>query len=130
MEATAEDTEALELAHQQELQDLEDRLTDKHRKDLDNLETQYRSRIEDMGEKHRLEVERLRNELLQAQQALDQYPDIQEEVMSPVQAVPTVSVLTYKSKHLKSVSSQCAHGKSSIARKPEVHPKIFRWYKM
>ena len=26
-----------------------------------------------------------------------------------------------------SVSSQCARGKSSIARKPEVHIKIFKW---
>ena len=25
---------------------------------------------------------------------------------------------------LNSVSSQCTHGKSSIAQKPEVHPKI------
>ena len=88
---TGDDTEALELAHQQELQDLEDRLTDKHRKEKDNLETQFKSRLDDIEEKHRLEIERLKNELLQAQQALDQYPDIQEEVMSPVQAVPTVS---------------------------------------
>ena len=28
---------------------------------------------------------------------------------------------------LKSVSSQCARGKSSIARNPEDHPKIFKW---
>ena len=27
----------------------------------------------------------------------------------------------------KSVSSQFARGKSSIARKPEVHPKLFKW---
>ena len=46
-----------------------------------------------MAEKHRLEVERLKNELVQAQQALDQYPDIQDEILSPVQAVPTVSSL-------------------------------------
>ena len=38
-ESTADDTEALELAHQQELHDLEDRLTDKHRKELDNLDS-------------------------------------------------------------------------------------------
>ena len=30
---------------------------------------------------------------------------------------------------LNSVSSKCARGKSSIARKPEVHPKIFKWWK-
>ena len=30
-------------------------------------------------------------------------------------------------RRLNSVSSQCAHGKSSIARKPEVHPKFFKW---
>ena len=30
---------------------------------------------------------------------------------------------------LNSVSSQCEQGKSSIARKPEVHPKNFNWYK-
>ena len=31
--------------------------------------------------------------------------------------------------HLKlnSVSSQCAHGKSAISRKPEDHPKNFKW---
>ena len=29
--------------------------------------------------------------------------------------------------NLKFVSSQCAPGKSSIARKLEVHPKIFKW---
>ena len=92
-EAAADDTEALELAHQQELHDLEDRLADKHRKELDNLETQYKSRMEDLGEKHKIVVETMRRELEQAQQALDQYPDIQEEVMSPVQAVPTVSHL-------------------------------------
>ena len=28
---------------------------------------------------------------------------------------------------LNSVSSQCTRGKSSIARKPEDHPKIFKW---
>ena len=28
---------------------------------------------------------------------------------------------------LNSVSSQCARGKLSIARKPEDHPKIFKW---
>ena len=28
---------------------------------------------------------------------------------------------------LNSVSFQCARGKSSIAVKPEVHPKIFKW---
>ena len=28
---------------------------------------------------------------------------------------------------LKSVSSQCARGKSSIARKPKDHFKIFKW---
>ena len=28
---------------------------------------------------------------------------------------------------LNCVSSQCARGKSSIARKPEVHPKILQW---
>lgn len=83
----------MEVAHQQELQDLEDRLTDKHRKEIENLETQYKSRLDDIGEKHRLEVERLKNELHQAQQAFDQYPEIQEEVMSPAQAVPTVSAL-------------------------------------
>ena len=27
----------------------------------------------------------------------------------------------------KFVSSQCAHGKSSIVRKPEVHPELFKW---
>ena len=26
-----------------------------------------------------------------------------------------------------SVSSQCARGKSSVARKPEDHPQIFKW---
>ena len=31
--------------------------------------------------------------------------------------------------HLNSASSQCARGKSSIARKPEDHPKIFKWLK-
>ena len=29
--------------------------------------------------------------------------------------------------YLNSVLSQCARGKSSIAWKPEVHPKIFKW---
>ena len=95
IEPTGEDTEALELAHQQELQDVEERLTDKHKKELENLETQLKSRLDDMAEKHQLEVERLRTELLQAQQALDQYPDTQEEVMSPLQAVPTVSHFYY-----------------------------------
>ena len=28
---------------------------------------------------------------------------------------------------LNSVSSQCARGKSSLARKTEVHPKFFQW---
>ena len=28
---------------------------------------------------------------------------------------------------LKSISSQCAHGKLSIAQKPEDYPKIFKW---
>ena len=28
---------------------------------------------------------------------------------------------------LNSVSSQCAHGKSAISRKPEEHPKNFKW---
>ena len=32
----------------------------------------------------------------------------------------------YRANALKSVSSQCAHGKSSIARKPEVHPEIVK----
>ena len=95
VEPTGDDTEALELAHQQELQDVEERLTDKHKKELENLETQFKTRLDDMAEKHQLEVERLRTELLQAQQALDQYPDIQEEVMSPLQAVPTVSHFSY-----------------------------------
>ena len=31
------------------------------------------------------------------------------------------------STHLNSVSSQCACGKPSIVRKPEDHPKIFKW---
>ena len=31
------------------------------------------------------------------------------------------------SKCLNSVSSQCARGKPSIARKPEDHPKSFKW---
>ena len=31
--------------------------------------------------------------------------------------------------YLNSVSSQCARGKLSIARKPEDHPKLFKWYK-
>ena len=30
---------------------------------------------------------------------------------------------------LNTVSSQCARGKSFIARKPEVHFKIFKWLK-
>ena len=29
--------------------------------------------------------------------------------------------------HLNPVSSQCARGKSSLAQKPEVHPKILKW---
>ena len=28
---------------------------------------------------------------------------------------------------LKSVSSECARSKSSVAQKPEDHPKIFNW---
>ena len=31
------------------------------------------------------------------------------------------------STRLNSVSSQCARGKMSIARKPVDHPKIFKW---
>ena len=31
------------------------------------------------------------------------------------------------SEHLNSVSSQCAHDKSSIARKLEDHPRNFKW---
>ena len=33
-------------------------------------------------------------------------------------------------RQLNSVSSKCAHVKSSIARKPEDHPKIFNWQKL
>ena len=32
-----------------------------------------------------------------------------------------------KKEKKKKVSFQCALGRSSIARKPEVHPKIFKW---
>ena len=36
-----------------------------------------------------------------------------------------LSIATQSQHRLNSVSSQCAHGKSSIARKSEVHPKVF-----
>ena len=34
----------------------------------------------------------------------------------------------FYSTRLNSVSSQCALGKPSVVRKPENHPKIFKWY--
>ena len=36
-----------------------------------------------------------------------------------------LSITTQSQHRLNSVSSQCAHGKSSLARKSEVHPKLF-----
>ena len=36
-----------------------------------------------------------------------------------------LSITTQSQHRLNSVSSQCAHGKSSFARKSEVHPKFF-----
>ena len=34
----------------------------------------------------------------------------------------------FYSTRLNTVSSQCARGKPSVVRKPENHPKIFKWY--
>ena len=36
-----------------------------------------------------------------------------------------LSTTTQSQHRLNSVSSQCAHGKSSLVRKSEVHPKFF-----
>lgn len=52
-----DDAEALELAHQQELQDLEERLVQKHMNELNNLETQHQSRLDDMAEKYKVTLE-------------------------------------------------------------------------
>ena len=38
-----------------------------------------------------------------------------------------IKFLLLRPKNLKSVSSQCARRKSSVARKPEVRPEIFKW---
>ncbi|KAL3832339.1 hypothetical protein ACJMK2_023991, partial [Sinanodonta woodiana] len=53
----SEDAEALEIAHQQELQDLEEKLTEKHGKELDNLEKQMKSQIEQLSNKHKSKME-------------------------------------------------------------------------
>ncbi|KAK3603155.1 hypothetical protein CHS0354_042986 [Potamilus streckersoni] len=76
----SEDAEALEIAHQQELQDLEEKLTEKHNKELDNLEKQLRSQIEEMSHKHKAEIEALEEELQMLQDEARRTP-VQEEMI-------------------------------------------------
>ncbi|WAQ94515.1 PCNT-like protein [Mya arenaria] len=47
-----EATEALELAHQQELSDLENRLVHKHMNELNNAQTQYQSKLDSLHKAH------------------------------------------------------------------------------
>lgn len=46
------DTEAMEEAHQQELQDLEDRLVQKHMNELNNLATQHQNKLDKVEEQY------------------------------------------------------------------------------
>ncbi|KAL4221886.1 A-kinase anchor protein 9 [Mactra antiquata] len=83
-----DDSEALEAAHQQELLDLEERLVQKHMNELNNLETQHQSKIDEITKLHNIDIEQLQQELIEAQRSLEQYPD----VISPTQTVPTFQV--------------------------------------
>ena len=50
----ADSSEAMEFAHQEEMKNLENRLDLKHRHEIDNLEKQHQSRMDDMAEKHKV----------------------------------------------------------------------------
>ncbi|XP_052799079.1 A-kinase anchor protein 9-like isoform X12 [Mya arenaria] len=66
-----EATEALELAHQQELSDLENRLVHKHMNELNNAQTQYQSKLDSLHKAHASEIAELKSQLAETQKSLD-----------------------------------------------------------
>ncbi|KAH3717233.1 hypothetical protein DPMN_060014, partial [Dreissena polymorpha] len=83
LDSGEDNTEALEMAHQQELQDLEDRLVQKHMNELNNLESQNQSKLDSLAQEHAMELAALKERLSEAQRALELYAD------SPSPRVPS-----------------------------------------
>ncbi|XP_063421715.1 A-kinase anchor protein 9-like isoform X4 [Mytilus trossulus] len=79
--------------HKQELLALEQQMSDKHQKEMLNLQTQHQARIEDMEDKYKKEIGNLKKILEFLQHSSSSEDTIQGQLASPAQTVPMLESL-------------------------------------
>ncbi|XP_071157946.1 A-kinase anchor protein 9-like isoform X3 [Mytilus edulis] len=79
--------------HKQELLALEQQMSEKHQKEIQNLQTQHQARIEDMEDKYKKEIGNLKKILEFLQHSSSSEDTIQGQLASPAQTVPMLESL-------------------------------------
>ncbi|XP_052094804.1 A-kinase anchor protein 9-like isoform X6 [Mytilus californianus] len=79
--------------HKQDLMALEQQMSEKHQKEIHNIQTQHQSRIEEMEDKYKKEIGNLKKILEFLQHSSSSEDTIQGQLISPAQTVPMLESL-------------------------------------